>query len=241
MSVASHLVQGMNLPTLNPDKFKLTGAPPSAQCALTGSPIEQGYPLWRVVPDSTSERLDLTRSGGQWISETAARAWKGSWNLGSRVIFSDGTHYHPLIDYKQAAKQGRAAWCELAVNVWPERQGQDALVILATDVKKRVWPMARTGPLGKNTPVYIHAPGLGLSACVQLDWAQMLEALDLVTEIYTAGFSKRAIMETLLWSTKTKNRLGLFQTLEWERALRPWRGTYALTFSTLITQKTESE
>ena len=241
MSAPGFLIHGMELPVLDSKKFKLLDAPPGSQCALTGNPITQGYPLWKVVPDSTSERLDLTRSGGQWIGEVAARAWKGSWNLGSRLIFEDGTHYHPLIDHKQATKQGRAAWCNLVHEIWPRRRGQNVLIILVTDVKKRVWPGARTGPLGENTPVYIHAPDLGLSACTQIDWEKMLSCLGLVTEIYTAGFSKAAMRETLLWSTKAKRQVGLRQTLEWDRCLRPWRGTYALTLSTIITQKIDSE
>jgi len=238
MTVASYLVHGPNIPALDAEKFTLLELPPGATCAITGDPIAQGYSLWKIIPDSTSERLDLTRSSGQWIGEIAARAWKNSWNLGSRLIFEDGTHYHPLIARDAARKRERPCWTELVREIWPKRKGQSVLMILATDVKKKVWPQAKIGPLGTNTPIYVHASAT--SGVVMIDWQKLINTLDFVETVYAAGFTKADILDTLLHSRKAVQAVGLKETLKWEKQLRKYSRSQLL-IATLVAQKTPPE
>ena len=90
-TVADYLVLGMEIPPL---KMEPISVPDGTYCIITGVSTWVGYPAADIVPDAAGEFLDLLPGGvGGYLSENTARAFKGSWNLGSRVIFEDGTHY----------------------------------------------------------------------------------------------------------------------------------------------------
>ena len=235
MTITSYIVQGMSIPPLEKAPEPV---PAGTRCALTGEPIERGYLVWDIINNTVGEYLDLL--GGQptgWISEDTARAFKGSWNMGSWLIFEDGTGYHPLISREQAEAQERPCWSDLVREVWPAREGEGVLCILATDVKKRVWPKARLGFLGRSTPVMIHDPKLNLSSVLRINWTRMVEVLDMVEEIYALGFAKPNIRENLLRDLKRSSVAGYSKTIAWERELMGLRATPEFQMAYLIAQK----
>lgn len=240
MTVAQYLVNGVRPTPLDTAKFKLRDLPSGATCFITGKQITHGYHIWDIIPETTNDLLGTLHSGDEWISEIAARAWKASWNLGSRLIFEDSTHYHPLINTRSAAKQGRAGWSSLIRDIWPGRQGQNLLCIVATDFKKRVWFNARIGTLGKNTGVFVH-DSPALSAMIYVDWERLISTLDFVETIYTAGFTKSAIRKSLLSSRKAMQKNGLKETMQWEKHLKQMRNTSEFHIAQVVAQKTIKE
>lgn len=238
MNVAQLLVKGMELEL--PEKLKrYVFRELDTVCAITGEPITEGIPWKRVIPSSTGEYLDLMHGMAfEYLSLEAAAAYKGSWNMGSRLIFEDGTMYHPYIAASSAAKNDRTYWSALVRDVWPEREGQECVVIVAGDFKKKVWPGATTGPLGPNTPVYVLDPDRFVSRNLTVDWARMLKVLDLVEEVYTVGFTKQGIEQGLYqdYGALTED---LGASLEYERRLEEVRATPEFTVSILIAQKGE--
>lgn len=240
MTVADFLVKGMNLPLLEKPP-KIVNHTKRGNCVITGLPITHGYEIWDVVPDSAGEFLDLLPNGvNGCISETAARAIKGTWNLGSRIIFDDGTHYHPLI--ARDKKGERPCWSDLARQLWQERRSQSVLMILTTDVKKRVWHKARIGVLGSATPVMIYdVADSGLSSVQVIDWAVLLEILDVVENIYSMGFSKNGIRYSLLREWSRVQSLGTRQVIELDNQLKPLREKTEFAMAVLISQKKEIE
>jgi hypothetical protein len=163
---------------------------------------------------------------------------KGSWNLGSRIIFEDGTHYHPLI--ARDPKSERPCWSDLVQTLWKERYGQSVLMILATDVKKRVWHRAQVGTLGNTTPVYIYdVADSGLAAIQIINWKALLEILDFIENIYSMGFSKNGIRYSLLREWSRVQLYGVRQVINLDNQLKPLRELTEFEMAVIIAQKKE--
>ncbi len=236
MTVTEYLVSGLKIPPLDePPK------PVTANCAITGLHITHGYPVWDIVPNTAGEYLDLLPNGTNgYVSDSAARAIKGTWNLGSRIIFSDGTHYHPLIARDKTGE--RPCWSDLVRQLWITKRGEPVLMILTTDVKKRVWHKARIGVLGSATPVMIYdVSDSGLSSVQVIDWAVLLEILDVVENIYSMGFSKNGIRYSLLREWSRVPLLGVRQVVDLDNQLKPLREKIEFAMAVLISQKKEIE
>jgi len=243
LTPAEMLVRGLGL-TMPADTHAVD-VPAGATCALgwCGRPIERGYAVGDITTDATNEFLDHFRGGG-YLCEPCAIAFRNaSPRLGNPtakpvLVFGDGTYYSPMIARRSAAERGRACWSDLIREVWPGRQGQAVLVILTLDFKRRLWPRARVGALGERTPVLLDEGNT--RGVVYVDWQRLIGCLDLVEEVYTAGFSKRAIRGCLLGETGALSQYGLSQALSWERGLGSWRGTPEFAIATFVAQKGEA-
>lgn len=242
---AELLARGLRLaPLPNPPQ----PVPSGTCCAITGQPISAGYPVTEMVTEATAEFLDCFRGGVDgWVSEPAARCFKsadprkGNPCARSHLVFADGTYYGPLISRQAAQEQGRPCWSDLVRQVWPARRGEQCLAILTTDTKKRLWIRARVGSLGCRTPVLCYDSGMALDQVRLLDWPALLDCLDLVEEVYTAGFPKQAIGDSLYGQTRAIEQAGLRRTGQWERVLRDWRPRPEFAVALLIAQKCEEE
>lgn len=225
-TVADFLVNGMGLAALN--------VPPQvceAVCAMTGAQLTAGYPTRDALSTATGEFLDLLPCGDTgWVSENVARALKGMWNAGSVAVFEDGAYYHPLLSAESAAKQNRPCWSRLVRELYPTRQGQRCVLIMADDYKKRVWPRAEVGTLGAHTAVYVHAGDV--SSVVYVDWERlitMLEEVEQIARTCQAVLEKtwrmatyRGISESM-YETGLVRALGLTQVVQLEAQLRVMR------------------
>ncbi len=209
--------------------------------ALTGAHITHGYSIKDITTSATNEFVDTFhgRCDG-YVSEQTARVFKLQ-NIGQIVVFEDGTSYKPLIARDSAREQGRPCWSELVRGIWPTRRDKRALILLATDFKKRLWPRARIGVLGDNTAVYIHDGAQTLSASLTINWPILLQVLETVETIYSAGFSKKCIAQSLAREWKAAQVVGLPQVLVWQRELDRIRAAHPdeLTMAMLIAQKYE--
>lgn len=239
-NIAEFLTYAIGLPELERSPQKIGG---SATCAITGIKISEGYSVGDIISKSTGEYLDLLEGySSEWLSEAAARAFKGSWNMGSRLIFADGTHYHPLVSRKEAQKQGRACWSDLVREIWPARSGQMMVMILTTDFKKRIWPRGRVGILGDSTSVLVHDMQQGIFDVLQVNWwPKLLKILDVFEEVYTYGFVKPVIAECLYQDHKTMERIGVRTTTDCEKYLARVRNTNEFKIAMIIAQKQEGK
>ncbi len=242
---ADLLVRGLALPPLPQEPQTVLAG---TCCAITGQPITAGYPVADMVTGATAEFLDCFRGGVDgWVSEAAARCFKsadprsGNPCARSHLVFADGTYYGPLISRESAQVQGRACWSDLVRGIWPARQGEQCLIVLTTDTKKRLWIRARVGALGSRTPVLVYDAGMALDQVRLLDWPALLDCLDLVEEVYSGGFPKQAIIDSLYGLTKAIEQVGLAQTRAWERLLNVCRPRAEFAVAVLIAQKRERE
>lgn len=153
------------------------------------------------------------------------------------LLIHDGPAYLPLISAVSAAEQGRPAWSLLVRQVWAEYPGNRCLVILTTDNKKRLWIRSRVGQLGNHTPVLMYDAETAVNAVLFIDWPAMLVCLDLVEAIYTLGFPKAAIRESLYTTWNVLLTIGMTRARELDRQLAYWRGKPEFAVSTMIAQK----
>ena len=236
MNVAEMMASGMRLEL--PDKLKkYIEDDLDTVCAITGDKIATGISWKRVIPSSTGEYLDLMHGMTfEYMSIPAATAYKGSWNMGSRLIFEDGTMYHPYIASSSAAKNERTYWSELVRDVWPGRKGQNCLCIITDDFKKKIWPRATVGGLGVNTPVLLYDSGRLILQVLTVNWKRLIAVLDFVEEVYSAGFSKSSMGESLYshYSGFSENPE---QAMEWETQLQELRQLPEFSVALLIAQK----
>lgn len=244
ITVPDMLVQGLNLPELPKPPGKV---PPGTRCAITGVSIEAGYPIRDLVTDTTAEFLDTFRGNPTgWLSEHAARTFKAQRATArNMVIFEEGSEYtawSPMIARASAAADPeRPCWSDLVRDIWPERQGQRCYIMLTTDTKKRLWPRARVGTLGRATAIYIYDSSLALNETRLVDWSALIDCLNLIEVIYTAGFVKTYIQHGL-WSYHRKvEEVGYSQSREWERALAKWRSRPEFAAALLVAQKHEEK
>lgn len=236
MNVAELMVRGMGLELLAELAGHIeTGL--DTQCCVTGQPIREGIAWKRVIPSSTGEYLDLMHGMAlPYMSVAAAAAFKGSWNMGSRLIFEDGTHWHPLISAEGASQSERTYWSALVREVWPARAGQVCVAIVAADFKKKVWPRALTGPLGTNTPVFVLDPDRHVCQSLTVNWERLIAVLDLVEMVYSAGFGKDSVAQGLYQSYAAFTQQPR-QAIDWERELMGVRGLPEFVIAILIAQK----
>jgi len=240
LSVADFLVKGLDLPMLSSDPQSL---PSDSFCAVSGRKITKGYTIEAIVTPTTAEFLDCFHGDPNgFVSESVARCFKAV-RLTSRamMLFEDGTSYYPLISRTSAAKdESRYCWSDLVRLVWPERAGECVLIILTTNMKRRLWPYARIGALGTNTPVLYYDSETHGQQVLQIHWERMLSCLDLVEDIYSQGFSKAAIRACLWTNWNIAEHIGIWQTRFYEKQLEVWRGTAEFLIAALIAQKKEA-
>jgi len=243
LTPADFLVCGLRLGPLDTPPENVAD---STTSCISGQPLTVGYRAWDVITKSTADPLGQFRGNPDgWISENEAICYrnnnprKGMPTSRQCLVFEDGTYYYPLISRESAAKQGRPCWRDLVREVWPERQGQRMLMLLTTDPKKRLWPLAEVGPLGAHTPVYLYAPGT--ASTVWCDWARMLLAMDLIEQVYALGFSKRAIAISLWQQYKASTEVGMVATRELEEGIAAIRQRPEFALALLIAQKGDAK
>lgn len=244
---ADLLAAGLQLPPLAIPPCPL---PAPTYCAITGQPIQVGYPIAAMVSDATAEFLDCFRGGVDgYVSETAARCFKnadpkgGSPTAKPHFAFDDGTYWSPLVSRDGAARVklekgiDRPVWSDLVRQVWPGRRGQTCLIVLTTDTKKRLWIRARVGALGDATPI-LFVDGDANHFAVQLvAWPELLACLDVVEDVYGFGFPKTALATSLLTVTSMITLLGLASVRDLDRRLEPWRSHPVFPIALFIAQR----
>lgn len=235
-NVADYLARGLGMGDLDQPPTKLDL---STRCLITGETIVEGYRPFDAVPNTLGEYLDLFPSGFDgYISVNVAKSFKNSWNLGNRLIFEDGTHYNPLI--ARDTKGERPHWSKLLRDLYPERVGQGVCAILVSDVKKRVWPKARVGVFGRNTPIFVYdASWLGVNRNVYCDVKIVIEMLDFVERVYDLGFPKTCIGTNLFDDFASAETTGFQETSRLESELRTMRNQDEFIVSVLVAQHQE--
>jgi hypothetical protein len=127
-----------------------------------------------------------------------------------------------MIARESAEKQGRPCWSDLLQTVWRQAIDKPALVVITDDFHKRLWPYARPTTIGGQTAIYVHdKEWVGLNGTVVVDYSAMLDCLAFIERLLGAAFSKVAIRDGLLHSTKVA--LSIAEAVRAERALSAWR------------------
>ncbi|MCE7937736.1 MAG: hypothetical protein DYG90_03885 [Chloroflexi bacterium CFX6] len=233
-----------------------TDVPPGDTCAITGAPLGGvGYRCSDIVTDAVSEFIDTFngRATTGYLSVSAAACFRsanprtGNPTARGHLAIDTGNgnvwYASPMVSRESAAKQGRPCWSDAVRAVWPELEGRVALVLITDDFKRRCWPYATVGALGSRTPVYLRDGALfGVESVVRVDWPALLDCLDAVERVYALGFSKPAIRDGLLHSTRAVNALGsVVAAVRLECDIAPRRGTPEFQVALVIAQPPAAE
>lgn len=207
-------------------------------------PVGGGYRMNDLLTSATSEVLDTFR--GQLhavVSDDFARVFcsanprTGNPCAGNQLIFEDGTAWRPFIN-RESATDERPCWSDLVRSIWPVRRGEQCLILVVDDFKKRLWPYARAGVLGSQTPVFLHDyTWHGVETVETVDWPRLLACLDLVEDIYTLGWPKTAIRDSLISHLPLVQELGATRVMELEHGLAAWRGRAEFRVALMIAQR----
>lgn len=244
VSVADLLAAAFPLPEL---RIPPEMVPAGTRCAISGRPLTTGIRVSDVTTGSTTEFLDQFRGGLYgYVSEAAAQCFrsadprKGNILARSLAVFDGEPGMLPLIARERAMAEGRPCWSDLVRSVWPRWRGRRCVLIISTDTKKRLWPRARVGALGGQTPVYYYDGPTAGNSTLYVDWPRLSACLELVEEIYTAGWPKAAI-RTSLYCAGSMAQGDLGRVKLWERELAEWRGRSEFIVTVLIAQRRGEE
>jgi hypothetical protein len=213
------------------------------RCGICGGEDGPFYNGQSLTGNSTAMFLEHFHGGDCPVCQYCASLYRAQNaiagnNIGSKAMaVVDGVGYLPMIARDSAVKEGRACWSDL---VRSARYGAECVFILSTDTKKRVWPGAKSGVIGSNTPVLLYDGELALTGCVFVDWREMLSSLNLVEDVYSCGFTKRQIF-TSLFSDIEKFEMSPDDVLALEDALKSARESRGSAFIQLISQKKDGD
>lgn len=159
-------------------------------------------------------------------------------NNGSKAMcVIDGKGGFPVIARDSAAKFDRPCWTDI---VKEAPIGTPCVIILSTNTKKRVWPIAAEGFIGNNTPVTISDNDLKLNTTIFIDWVDMLKDLQIVEGFIDRGLTKTALFYTLINTLKFPDGWDANSILEAEAVMSKIRAKKHAPFVQLIAQKSNS-
>lgn len=111
-------------------------------------------------------------------------------------------YQQPAFDPATAVKNDTITW-QNAIYDACEHIGRNAFMLITPDFKRRLWPYARTGIIGKRTPVYILNKKYNFDGQFYLDWIHLKYMLDVVAPLVGMGYSKTAILDNLILSARS--------------------------------------
>ena len=219
------------------------------RCVITGEIIAEGYRVLDAISKTTNDFEMFFDPKNSYMGIDAARCFQGSnpkakprarMECSKSMAIVDDIAYEPLISDTAAVEQDRPWWAQLVRDVWHQSSGAECLFILSTDTKTRVWhqPHVRVGRIGSATPVTIYNPAQVINKTITVDWADMLEDLELVERIVSAGFWNKILL-TSLFELRKDLGVPIQQIMEWETQLQTMRRKPHFSIIQLIARERE--
>lgn len=196
-------------------------------CGLTGD----GQFLRDDILEKTTANLtalfDLNRST---MCAHCVAVWREpkKWHRGVYAT-ADGVQF-PVIS-RESATEDRPVWSDVLRAI----TDLSRVLILTTDPKKRVWPLARASS-GQTACIYVHDPSRGISGNYWVNIPALTRALGIIETAYTAGFSKEAI-QCSLFQSKTSQTYGLIATRALESEIAALRSSAEFIPALIAAQK----
>lgn len=116
---------------------------------------------------------------------------------------------------------------------------QSRVVVLTTDPKKRVWPLARVSR-GADASLYLHDPARGVSGNRTIRIPALRDLLALVEHALALGCAKAQLWSSLLTSATTVERMGHRAVITLERELAAARRQPEFLPALIIAQRQEA-
>lgn len=173
--------------------------PPGTHCSLTGVSISRGYHGRDIIANTIGDPMDFANGAviNGYLSSAAAAVISNSRNVGSVFALEGVAAVRPLVSKEAAIKSDRPCWADI-LKTLPTHTGKRCVCIIATDFKKRVIHNAQLATVGTRTPIYMLDRSTNANANYVVDVVSLSEIIQHIETLYTQGFTRRAIENSLL-------------------------------------------
>lgn len=226
----------------NPPEVEIALEPLSnGICAISGEPIQAGIPITKLVTGATNQPHEIFRvSGTQHVGEHAARLFKnmrggGSGGMVGNLLATPVGGDKPMVSRDSATQAGRKCWMDIINEIEP---GTPTVAVFSTDTKRRLWLLAELSIVGPSWRVYLHEGNISRNLTVDIQ--RLRQCLALLERIYSLGFSKIAMRDSLFdLSAMRKAGISFADVSRLENDLVRWRGTDEFLLSLFVVQKSQ--
>lgn len=201
-------------------------------CAFTGVPIPLGDPvclLSSVIKPATANLADTFRSASDFVVPEVAACFGESRLLRGNLLITDDGICAPMVSATSAAKAGRPTWCEIFQNL---PQNEKAVFILTDESKRRLWLDACVTKVSETLSIFLNCDDI--SNRIRVHQQTLLDALTIVLDCLSHGFSKQAIRTSLYTHRLGLTAAGLAKTQSLEIACEAYRTTLEFRVATFI-------
>ena len=206
-------------------------------CGICGIHATDAYHRNEILDKTSANLTAIFELNDEWICAHCAEVWRKPKYWHRAICARPGRVVFPVIS-TESVTEDRPTWSALIRELLDDLQTPRVLV-LTTDPKKRVWPMAKVSQ-GRVASIYIHDTSRGVSSNYVVDLPTLVECLDLIEHAYTSGFSKPVIDRSLYDSPATVRELGLDVTHALERELKQHRTHPHFLAALIMAQKQEA-
>lgn len=206
-------------------------------CGICGIHSTDAYHRNEILDKTSANLTAIFELNDEWICAHCAEVWRKPKYWHRAICARPGNVLFPVIS-TESATDDRPTWSSLIRDLLDDLQTPRVLV-LTTDPKKRVWPMAKISQ-GRLASIYIHDTSRGVSGNYTVSLPDLLDCLDLIEHAYTSGFSKPVIGRSLYDSPATVRELGLTTVNELERAIAHHRSSPHFVPALIMAQKQEA-
>lgn len=210
-------------------------------CAISGELITAGVPIAKLVTGATNQPHEIFKvSGTQHVSIEAARLFKfmrggGTGGMIGNLLATPTGGDKPMVSRDSAVKAGRKCWMDIINAIEPSTP---TVAVFSTDTKRRLWLQAELSIVGHNWRVYLHEGDISRNLTVDI-W-QLRKCLLLLERIYSLGFSKIAMRDSLYDLAAMKRaEVSYTEVARMESELTHWRNTDEFLLSLFVVQKQE--
>lgn len=204
-------------------------------CAVCGYAGAGQYRREDVLDITTSNVTAIFELTSNFICAPCFGLWSKPKHWHRGIAATPGVVRFPVIA-RESETPERPLWIDVLRAL---RAEESRALVLTTDPKKRVWPFARVSR-GDTAWLYLHDPSRGVSENRAVSLSRLRLALDMIAEVYTLGFSKPVIAQSLFTSPKICQSVGLARAQALEGRLSQIRNEPEFLPALIVAQKEQT-
>jgi hypothetical protein len=232
-----------------PRDFDVVDLPEGSRSAITGAPIPgdppQGVEADSLLTNASSAPHEIfPYQGSNYVSEAGARCYKhfrGGLTGNLLAVAGDPPRgYKPMVSTKSAEKKDRPNWQRViyGTDEHAELSTSDrCLAIFTEEFQRRLWLEADVSIVGSVWRPYLYYGSV--VRALRVRYRLLRGVLALCEYVYSLGFTKDNLLNTLFGSTKKDLclALGLSRARELDDTLARYRDSDELLLATFVCQR----
>jgi len=207
----------------------------AGDCAICGRWSDTACHRDDILDKTSANLTAIFELNDRLVCASCAEVWRKPkyWHRG--ICARPGIVVFPVIS-TESVTEDRPTWSAILREL-PNDPRPRAL-ILTTDPKKRVWPMAKVSQ-GPVASIYVHDTSRGVSGNYVVQLRDLVDCLELVEKAYSLGFSKSVIQRSLFDSMAAVRLIGFEQAIQMEQGIAAHREAPHFIPALIASQKQE--